>query len=382
MSEEQEIVSTIKKRVNNTGVFFKQSMSLSPHKSSIGWFCTYTPEELIIAGGFIPVRIFGRNKISRSESYFPINFCPYIKASWESLLCCAKDFKGLIFTSSCDGMRRLSDIASRYLKDTPSYLLDVPRLKNKDSMDFFSSNIEDMKIFIEKLRGKKITVSELEEAIEIVNNKRQLLKKLQGFIRKFPHILDISTYYEIMELALVSEPRVFSNDLLKYLEFIKKVTDENSSYLKINLKNYPSIMIIGSFIAEIKLWDMLTKMNLRLAFDDLCTSGRYFENSVKPGENKDLINSIALSYLNKPQCMRMADLGFKFSDIKSNIVINDIKGVIYMGLKFCDTMLYPFSILKKKLNEMGIPILYLEIEYNNFSEGQIKTRIQAFLEML
>jgi len=118
MSKEQEITSTIKRRINDTSNFFKKTLSAAASKLSIGWFCTYTPEELIITGGFTPVRIFGRYKISRSESYFPINFCPYVKASWEELLNSAGDFEGLIFTNSCDGMRRFFDTAARYLKET------------------------------------------------------------------------------------------------------------------------------------------------------------------------------------------------------------------------------------------------------------------------
>ncbi len=80
--------------------------------------------------------------------------------------------------------------------------------------------------------------------------------------------------------------------------------------------------------------------------------------------------------------MRMSDLGSKLKEIENKIKTNNIKGVIYISLKFCDTMLYCFPLLKQRLNEFNIPTLYLEIEYNNFSEGQVKTRTQAFLEML
>jgi benzoyl-CoA reductase subunit C len=141
-------------------------------------------------------------------------------------------------------------------------------------------------------------------------------------------------------------------------------------------------MIIGNFIAEEKLWDMLSKMNFKLASDDLCISSRYFEKQVELDGNPDFLNSIAERYLNKPPCMRMADLGLKLAEIEKNVITNDIRGIIFISLKFCDTMLYSFPLLKYRLNELGIPVLYLEIEYNNFSEGQLKTRVQAFLEML
>ncbi len=381
MAQEQNNINLIRNKINNAGDFFKNSLSPDTGKPSMGWFCTYTPEELIIAGGFTPIRVPGKKKLSKSESYFPINFCPHVKSLWESLLDGAPDLKGLIFTSSCDGMRRFYDIASSYLKDTPSYLLDVPHLKDNDSVDFFAGNIKDMKAFIEKSGGNKITSERIEKALLVTARKRKLLKELNNLLKKYPYILSISTYYEIMELAFLSEPEIFSADLEKYIKFIKESVSENIIKYN-NHKHSPSIMVIGSFISEKKLWEVLSGIDIRLAFDDLCTSSRYFENLIEPDSGTDIFKITARSYLNKTPCMRMSDLGFKITEIKKNIIENNISGVIFISLKFCDNMLYSFPLIKKRLKEMGIPVLYLEVEYNNFSEGQIKTRIQAFLEML
>ncbi len=378
-------LNTIKNKINNIRSFFGNTLSSTENRAAVGWFCTYTPEELITAGGFIPVRIFGRKKIIKSESYFPINFCPYVKSSWESLIANSDNFKALIFTNSCDGMRRLFDTAVKYLKDTPSYLLDVPHIKSKDSVDFFTNNIVDMKTFIENLEGKKINEEEIKNAVNLVNKKRRLLKKYSHTFTRLSHLIYISTYYKVMELSMVSEPGTFIDDLERYLEFIGNIEEtstKNGIGLQPDYKNSPAIMVIGNFIAEERLWEMFSTMNFRLASEDLCTSNRYFEKQVEPDESKNLLESIAERYLNKPQCMRMADLGLKLAEIENNIIKNNIRGVIFISLKFCDTMLYSFPLLKQRLNEMGVPILYLEVEYNNFSEGQVKTRVQAFLEML
>jgi len=61
---------------------------------------------------------------------------------------------------------------------------------------------------------------------------------------------------------------------------------------------------------------------------------------------------------------------------------NNIQGIIFISLKFCDTVLYSFPFIRKEFARMKIPVLYLELEYNNFPEGQVKTRMQAFLEMI
>jgi benzoyl-CoA reductase/2-hydroxyglutaryl-CoA dehydratase subunit BcrC/BadD/HgdB len=372
----------LKSKINNVQSFFKNTSSSLNNRPLIGWFCTYTPEELIIAGGFTPLRIMGSKKITKAESYFPINFCPYIKSIWDSLLSGMSHLKALVFTNSCDGMRRLYDTANTYLKDIPSYLLDVPRLQGKDSEVFFQYNLACMKRFIEDTAGTKISDKEIEKAADLVNKKRKLLEKFSLLFGKFPNFIHISTYYRIMELSMKSETKTFTGELDKYLKFIEESVANNTTVPEPDMKSIPGIMIIGNFITEERLWGMLSSMKLRVSCDDLCISSRYFINLVDIDQKPDILASLARRYLNKSPCMRMADLGLKLKEIENDIIKKHIEGIIFISLKFCDTVLYSFPLLKERLNQMGIPALYLEMEYNNFSEGQLKTRIQAFLEML
>jgi benzoyl-CoA reductase/2-hydroxyglutaryl-CoA dehydratase subunit BcrC/BadD/HgdB len=372
----------LKGKINDIQDFFKNTLSSLDNRPLIGWFCTYTPEELIIAGGFTPLRIMGSKKITKSESYFPINFCPYVKSIWDSLLSRINNLKGLVFTNSCDGMRRLYDTANTYLKDIPLYLLDVPRLRGEDSTAFFQHNLAGMKRFIENTAGVKISDKEIRKAVALVNKKRDLLEKFSLLFRKFPRYIHISTYYRIMELSMTSETKIFIDELDKYLKLIKESTAKNATVPGSDAESIPGIMVIGNFITEEKLWDMLSSMKLRISSDDLCISSRYYKNPVDIDGSLDMLASLARRYISKSPCMRMADLGLKLKEIENNRIKNNIEGIIFISLKFCDTVLYFFPLLKDRLNQMGIPALYLEMEYNNFSEGQLKTRIQAFLEML
>jgi len=377
-----ESSDTLKNKINDIQSFFKNTLSSTDSRPVVGWFCTYTPEELIISGGFTPARIMGNKKIVKSESYFPINFCPYIKSSWESLLSGTESLGAVVFTNSCDGMRRLYDAANTYLKHIPSYLLDVPHLQGEDSVVFFRDNLIKMKRFIENTAGRKIGEKEIENAAVLINKKKRLMERFSLIFRKSPHLIYISTYYRIMELSITSEPHTFTDDLGKYLKFIEESYRKNRSVLKANNESSPRVMIIGNFITEKKLWNMLSAMNLNLAADDLCISNRYFTKQVETAGSPDLLVSLARRYLTKPPCMRMADLGLKLKEIENTIRKNNIQSIIFISLKFCDTVLYSFPLLKESFNKMGIPVLYLEMEYNNFPEGQLKTRIQAFLEML
>ncbi len=366
---------------------FQLSLNGTKDVKNIGWLCAYTPEEMIIAAGLNPVRILGSKKLNKSESYFPINFCPYLKSSWEALLNAEDALSAVIFTNSCDGMRRLYDTAEHYLEDMPVYMLDVPRNTDIRAKDFFALKLKNLKVFLESLSGNDMEADKIARAIELVNRKRMLLADFSRLFFKGQTDLKISDYYRIMELSTSSQIDDFISEFEKFMDL--PVSTENTGS-----NNIPKVMIIGNLITEDRLWDMLSSIDLNLVSDDLCISSRYYTALVdngSPGKTSDcntgpgkdrLLRALSERYLSKSHCMRMADMGAKIAEIEKKVIENDAMGVIFISLKFCDTMLYSFPLIKEALSKLKVPVLYLEIEYNNFSAGQIKTRIQAFMEML
>jgi benzoyl-CoA reductase/2-hydroxyglutaryl-CoA dehydratase subunit BcrC/BadD/HgdB len=384
MTEPENLIGNISNHFSNS---FKTTKD---ERLRIGWLCTYTPEEIILSAGFTPTRILGEDRVNKAESYFPTNFCPYLKSSWESILNDIGKLSAIVFTNSCDGMRRLYDICKNYKPQTPSFMLDVPRINTDASLKHFSNNLFELASFLGELKKSKIEFDTLKKSIEFVNKKRTLLKKLNHYYSEFNGFVDNSDFFNILKLSMISEPEIFVQDLHTYLEEIaeeskalKTISDSRNDVFP------PRIMIIGNFINESKLWKSFKELNCKIAAADLCNSSRYFEGLVEDMENasdnctiENLLGSIAARYLKKPQCMRMANLGIKLKEVKEDITINNIKGIIFFSMKFCDSTLLFYPLLRQHLSEIGVQSLFLEIEHNNFSEGQIKTRIQAFLEIL
>ena len=383
---------------NISNYFFDSFKTTKDERLRIGWLCTYTPEEIILSAGFTPIRILGEDRVNKAEGYFPTNFCPYLKSSWESILKDISKLSAIIFVNSCDGMRRLYDICKNYKPQTPSFMLDVPRINTDASLKHFSNNLFELAGFLGELKKSKIEFDFLKKSIELVNKKRTLLKKLNHYYSQFNGLVDNSDYFDILQLSMISEPEIFVQDLHTYLE---KIAEESATLeivgdeaVKTNYDSFegsipPRIMIIGNFINESKLWKSFKELNCKIAVTDLCNSSRYYEgliedkgNASKNSSIENLLGTIAARYLNKPQCMRMANLGIKLKEVKENVVNNNIKGVIFFSMKFCDSTLLFYPLLRQHLSEIGVQSLFLEIEHNNFSEGQIKTRIQAFLEIL
>ena len=383
----------------------------------IGWLCTYVPEEIIIASGFSPLRITGKEKAKKSEGYCPINFCPYIKSALEDILSLTSSLDGIIFTNSCDGMRRLYDLCKTYAAHIPSFLLDVPRNKNEIAVKHFENNIFKMIIFLESLSHRKIELDNLENSIKLCNEKRVLLKRLNNYFKKLQEQIRIKNYFNILKSAMTEEPENFIKNLKKYLNYIdneisaKKNNKKNNS---VNFKGFSAnnkknrIMVVGNFLDDDRLWELFDEIDCNISADDICNSSRYFENVTEPAAVADLlktdffnsphkdldlsekkakiftrlIRDITVRQLYKPQCMRMSNLDLKLDEIKRNIQNNSIDGVIFISQKFCDNTLLFYPLLRQELGLINIPSLFLEVEHNNISIGQIKTRIQAFLEII
>lgn len=384
-------MSELESQIRNISNHFSNSFKTTKdERLRIGWLCTYTPEEIILSAGFTPIRILGEDRVNKAEGYFPTNFCPYLKSSWESILNDINKLSAIVFANSCDGMRRLYDICKNYKPQTPSFMLDVPRINTDASLKHFSNNLFELASFSGELKKSKIKFDFLKKSIELVNKKRTLLKKLNHYYSEFNGLVDNSDYFDILKLSMISEPEIFVQDLHTYLE---KIVEESAALEIVSAGENdgfpPRIMIIGNFINESKLWKSFKELNCKIAVTDLCNSSRYYEglvevkgNASKNSSIENLLGAIAARYLNKPQCMRMANLGIKLKEVKENIINNNIKGVIFFSMKFCDNTLLFYPLLRQDLSEIGVQSLFLEIEHNNFSEGQIKTRIQAFLEIL
>ena len=115
----------------------------------IGYFCSYTPVELIRAAGFHPVRINGSGKESCSANEVLCgNICPYIKAVVDQKITGnLEDFKGMVFVNSCDGMRRLYDAWIRLDegKKTFNYILDIPKNTDDAAVYYYANLLKNSK---------------------------------------------------------------------------------------------------------------------------------------------------------------------------------------------------------------------------------------------
>ncbi|MGQ3683852.1 MAG: 2-hydroxyacyl-CoA dehydratase [Candidatus Loosdrechtia sp.] len=350
--------------------------SSDDHKlPKIGYFCSYTPVELIRAAGFHPVRIKGAEKESCSASEVLCgNICPYIKAVVDQKINGSlEDFKGMVFVNSCDGMRRLYDawIKLDEGKKTFNYILDIPKNTDDAAVYYYANLLKNLKEKLEAYFTLKIHPDDINYSISIYNAARE---KVRLFLHKYWNGYIGQSGYEIFSL-LKRGVNILPEKFNVYLSQLMKQKGDFR-----DTRNVPRLFVWGSIVENEKIIKVIEDAGAKVVAEDLCNGSRYFDAQVNI--SSDPILSLARRYIKRAPCSRMVNIFERINNALTLMQERSIHGSIYHTLKFCDHNLMDYPLIKKTFHEKNIPLLHLNCDYTVSSEGQIKTRVEAFLEQL
>ncbi|MBU6391647.1 MAG: 2-hydroxyacyl-CoA dehydratase [Planctomycetota bacterium] len=341
----------------------------------IGYFCSYTPVELIRAAGFHPVRIKGSEKESCSANEVLCgNICPYIKAVVDQKINGGlEDFKGMVFVNSCDGMRRLYDAWVRLDegKKTFNYILDIPKNTDDAAVYYYASLLKNLKEKLESYFTLKIHHDDINRSISLYNAVRE---KVRLFLQKYWSGYIGQSGYEIFSL-LKKGVNVLPEKFHEYLSHVMKQKGDVH-----DTREVPRLFMWGSIMENERIMKVVEDAGAKVVAEDLCNGSRYFDAQISIGN--DPILSIARRYIKRAPCSRMVNVFERINNVLAVMQEKSIHGAIYHTLKFCDHNLMDYPVIKKTFHEKNIPLLHLNCDYTLSSEGQIKTRVEAFLEQL
>lgn len=121
-------------------------------------------------------------------------------------------------------------------------------------------------------------------------------------------------------------------------------------------------------------------MGYEVFYDDSCFGYKNLE--LVNDYSLDPIYALAKYYLQREGCVRRRVLEEKIENIIKRFKELYLKGVIVYNLKYCDPLIFYIPLIKERLNRENIPLLLIEDDYSMNIKGQIRTRIEAFMEML
>ena len=350
-----------------------------------GTFCVYVPDEIVIACNGIVTGLCGGSQfwVPDGEKVLPKSMCPLVKASVGARLGKTCPFFRIadmyVGETTCDGKKKAYEILG---KDVPMYIMDVPQMKRPEDIVKWAHEISLFAKKVEEFTGNKLTLEKLNEAIKIVNNKRKALKRVYE-ARK---ALDVPISGKD---ALLMIQIAFFDDPVRCAEMCNKLADELEQRIKDGVsvfeKGAKRILITGTPMAipNWKLHHIIESLGAAVVCEEMCTGTRYFENEVKEncGSLEEAYLELAKRYM-KNNCACFTPNEGRIDDIKRLAKEYKADGVIDVNLKFCTIYDTEGFFVEKELKDAGIKCLGIETDYDDGDSEQLKTRIEAFLEML
>lgn len=346
-------------------------------KKVIGFFCSYIPEEVISAAGMLPVRIrpTGCTETVSADAYMSALNCTLARSCLEFISTGVFDFlDGLILANSCDNIRRIYDILREKRPYPFMHFLSIPhKAGGNGPMQWYGEEVIRFKEAVEDAFGSEISHEALSEAIEVHNESRSLLRRLYELRREEEPSITGAESLSVV-LAATTTPKD------RYNRLVRTLLEELQGREGISGRR-ARLMIVGSEYDDPAYTKVIEELGGLVVTDALCFGSKYFAEPVRTEE--DTLIGLAKSYLDRPSCPRMSDRVTERADfIEDMIEKYQVDGVVFQHIRYCDLWGGEAIYVGKRLKELGIPWLSLEREYRLSGIGQLKTRIQAFLERI
>jgi len=352
----------------------------------IGAYCLYVPEEIVRAADATLVglcagadfateeveKLLPRNTCALIKSAFGFKLgkvCPYIEAS-----------DMIVGENTCDGKKKAYESLKELMPNL--YVMDIPQMKTTMGKALLKSEYYRFKDEVEKLTGIIIDADRLKKGIEIVNNKRKAVHRLSSLRKADPPPISGLD-------ALLANQIYFYDDPVRFTDSVNKICDELA--LRINNgvgvapKGTPRILLSGCPMAipNWKLPWIIEGAGAVIVGEESCVGERGTRNLTdNSGTSLDqLMEAIVTRYFDI-DCAIFTPNPDRLNHVVQMVEAYNADGVIHYGLQFCQPYLMESMPVERALEEKKIPTLRIETDYSMEDVEQLKTRVEAFIELL
>ncbi|MHC4897205.1 MAG: double-cubane-cluster-containing anaerobic reductase [Planctomycetota bacterium] len=346
-------------------------------RSVVGILCEYTPRELIMAAGGVPVCLCGgdASTIPAAEEHLPSNLCPLIKSTYGYHVQGSNPFLEmadlLVAETTCDGKKKMYELLG---ESVPMHVLELPQ-KERDPASFthWVSAVRRLQGELEKRLGRKITDAALRQAIAAMNRERSLRRKLAELMQADPPPL---MGRQLLELkSLIS---AIPADLEKYEEIL---THLEKSEPDPSLAQRVRVLMTGVPIphgAE-RVVDLIEDQAAVVVCMENCTGLKPILEDVDP-DAADPIQAIAEKYYHLP-CSVMTRNENRLQLLRDLVQTYKPECVIELIWQACLTYDVESHLVRRLVEEeLGLPYLRIETDYSPSDSARIGVRVEALFE--
>ncbi|MDY0384917.1 double-cubane-cluster-containing anaerobic reductase [Trichlorobacter sp.] len=354
-------------------------------KPVIGTFCVYIPEEVVVAAGGVCVGLCGgaQGSIADAEKVLPRNICPMVKSAFGfkvGKIC--PYFQAVDFVygeTTCDAKKKTWELLDEYV---PTHVMEIPQMKREKDKALWLDEVKEFKVAVDKITGVETGFDELQQAIVTINAKRKALQRLNRLRHHNPAPISGKDMLLIEQIAFYDEPN-------RFVEKVNILCDELEERIKQGIAvapaTTPRIMVSGTPMAlpNWKLHNIIETSGAVVVNEESCIGTRYYKDLIDEGATtlEQQLERLTERYM-QIDCSCFTPNTERIDQVLKEYEESGAQGIIDYCLQFCHTYNIEAVKLRKACEERGIPFMAIESDYSPDDVGQLKTRVEAFIEQI
>lgn len=364
--------------------YFRNSMSVESDEvrrlkrqgmGVAGIYCEFTPRDLILAAGALPVCLCGASgrTIPPAESVLPANLCPLIKSSFGYILtgrCPFFTVSDLVIAeTTCDGKKKMYELIAHR---KPQHILELTQKVNEEEAWLhWLSEVNKLKTFLEQFYGVEITDEKLRSAISAMNGERALLREALYLGAENP---PLATGVELARLRYrVSGLESHARMLREFIDMCRRRKPMTSAG--------PRVIVSGCPMSEgtLKLIELIEEAGGIVVAQETCSG---LKPLLPVEETGDPLEAIARKHFRIP-CSCMTPNTGRLELLSKLSKEFNAAAVVDLVWQACHTYaVESHSVGGFVRDELGLAYLKVETDYGQSDRERLMIRIQTMLEMI
>jgi len=352
----------------------------------VGSYCVFVPEEIVLAANATLVGLCSGADFATEdvEKLLPRNTCALIKSSFGFKLgkvCPYLESADMIVgENTCDGKKKAYESLAGLVDNL--YVMDLPQVKSENGKALLKAEFLRFKAALEKLTGVTITAERLKDGIRTVNAKRAALHRLSALRKADPAPISGLDGLLVNQVFFYDNPARFTDSVNKICdELEKRIAAEQGVFPQ----KTPRILVSGcpQAVPNWKLPMIVETAGAVIVGEESCVGERGTRNLTDDSGQtvEEMLDAIVDRYF-QVDCAIFTPNPDRLDHIQQMVTNYKADGVIHYGLQFCQPYLMESIPVEKALEDRQIPCLRLETDYSMEDGGQLKTRVEAFVEQL